>query len=102
MNSNISRVLDAKPVTHSNSARVNFANRKKNGDSFAKTLAARGSPCVGPRSRERAAAWAALVRARESLWWAEPRRELGHVVEFIFQLSSELQMFIQYNFLAEL
>ena len=34
-------------------------------------------------------------RTHESLWWAMPRREQGHAVEFIFQLSSELQTFIQ-------
>ena len=85
LNSNRSRVLDAKTVTHLNSARVSFVNRRKNGDSFAKVLAARGSHCVGPRSREWATTWATLVRARGSLWWAEPRRELGHVVEYIFK-----------------
>ena len=85
MNSNRSMVLDAKTVTHLNSARVSFVNRRKNGDSFAKALAARGSHCVGPRSRERATTWATLVRARGSLWWAEPRRELGRAVEYVFK-----------------
>ena len=84
MNLNRSRVLDAKLETHSNSARVNFANRKKNGDSFAKTPARAWVSRVGPLSRERAIVWAALAHARGSLWWAEPRCELGRAVEFIF------------------
>ena len=95
MNLNRGRVLDAKPVTHSNSARVNFVNRKKNGDSFAKTPARAWVSRVGPLSRERAIAWAVLARAHGLLWWAESHRELGRAVEFIFQLSSELQTFIQ-------
>ena len=94
MNSNRGRVLDAKPVTHSNSARVNFVNRKKNGDSFAKTSARAWVSRVGPLSREWAVVWAALACGRGSLWWAEPHRELGRAVEFIFQLSSELETFI--------
>ena len=83
MNSNRSRVLDVKPVTHLNSARVSFMNRRKNEDSFAKAPAAHGSSRAGPLSRARAAAWDALVHVRGSLWWAEPRRELGRTVEFI-------------------
>ena len=70
-------------------------NRKKNRDSFAKTPVHAWVSRVGLLSRERAVAWAVLVRAHELLWWAEPRREMGRAVEFIFQLSSELQMFIQ-------
>ena len=80
MNSNRGRVLVAKPVTHSNSARVNFMNRKKDGDSFAKTLARAWVSRVGPLSREQAIAWAILARTRGSLWWAEPRCELGRAV----------------------
>ena len=80
MNSNRGRLLDVKPVTHSNSAQVNFANRKKNGDSFAKTPARAWVSRVGPLSRERAIVWAALAHARGSLWWTEPRCELGRVV----------------------
>ena len=96
------RVVDAKSVTQLNSVRVSFVNRKENGGSLAKAPATRGSPRVGPLSREWAAAWATLVCACGSLWWAEPRRELGHTVEYIFQFSRELQRFIQYSFLAAL
>ena len=80
MNSNRGRVLDAKPVTHSNSARVNFVNRKKNGDSFAKTPARVWVSRVGSLSREHVVTWAARARERGSLWWAEPRCELGRAV----------------------
>ena len=85
MNSNRGRVLDAKPVTHSNSARVNFANRKKNEDSFAKTPARAWVFRVGPLSREWVVAWAALVCAHALLWWAEPLRESGCAVEYVFK-----------------
>ena len=61
-----SRVLDAKLATQLNSVRVSFVNRKENGGSLAKAPAARGSPRVGPLSRERATAWAVLVCARGS------------------------------------
>ena len=48
MNSNISRVLDAKPMTRLNSAWVSLMNRVKNRGFFAKVLAARGLR-YGPR-----------------------------------------------------
>ena len=89
MNSNRSRVLDAKTVTHLNSARVSFMNRRKNGDSFAKAPAARESPRVGPRSQEWAAAWAALVRARVAVVGRAASR-VGPCSRIRFQISSEV------------
>ena len=91
-------VLDAKPVTYLNSARVSFANRRKNGDSFAKALATRGSPCcwaaitgMGHRVNHAGVrAWVVVVGRAAS--------RVGPRCEFVLQFSSDLQMFIQYSF----
>ena len=60
-----SRELDAKAVTQVHSVQVSFANRKENGDSFAKEP----TRAVGA--------------------WAEPRI-VGHAVKFSFIFSNEL------------
>ena len=72
------RVLDEKPVTRCNSARLSFAIRVENRGSFVKEPAARGS--FPPRAVVRlghAPAWAVL---RVTLLWAEAR-ELGRKLE---------------------
>ena len=85
MNSNRSRVLDVKPVTHLNSARVSFANKRKSGDSFAKAPAARGSSRAGPLSWARATAWAAWVAVV-----GRAASRVGPRGRIRFQISSEV------------
>ena len=87
MNLNRGRVLDAKPVTHSNSSRVNFMNRKKNGDSFVKTSARAwvsrvGAVVAGTGHR------VGRTGARGSLRWAEPCHELGRAVNLFSNFSA--------------
>ena len=91
MNSNRGRVLDAKPVTHSNSARVNFANRKKNGDSFVKTLA---RAWVSPRWAVTAGAGRRVghagARARVAVVGRAARLWAALKNAFFFLISSKL------------
>ena len=90
-------------MTRSNSARVSFVNRVKNGGFFAKATAVRGLRC-GPRSVGYVRApsrvgHASVLRVRGS----GPRRSLmGHAVEFGFSFSSELVKVYSIHFLADL
>ena len=95
------RVVDEKPKTQHNSARVSCVNRGKSGGFFANALDARGSTVgrlrwVVLRDAEWATPVAACARGRET--------GLGRAIarwavrEIVFQFFSELPTFIQFNF----
>ena len=87
------RVVDVKPVTQRNSARVSYANRGNSGGFFANAQDARGSTVGRLRwATSRDAVWAVPVDACTRGWEAGLGRagaSVGREIESSFMFSSE-------------
>ena len=95
------RVLDEKPMTWCNSARVSCANRGNSGGFFANAPDARGSVVGRLRwATSRDAEWAVPVATCACGWEAGVGRAVARwaVREIFFQFFSELPTFIQFHF----
>jgi len=100
------RVVDVKPVTRHNSARVSCANRGNSGGFFANAPDARGSAVGRLRwAASRDAVWAALVAAcarRREAGLGRAGASVGREIESSFIFPVNLLMLIQFSFQAEL